>query len=54
METDVRQKDVKRLKESVDRLNDEHKSYFLGVLEGLFFAQNVKEATVLNPETVRQ
>ena len=54
METDAKQKDDQRLEESVDRLTDEHKSYFLGVLEGLIFAQNVQEAPGLNPETVRQ
>jgi hypothetical protein len=45
METEITQKDTKRLEESVDRLTDEHKSYFLGILEGLFFAQNIKEAS---------
>jgi len=53
METNATQKDAKRLEESVDRLSDEHKSYFLGVLEGLFFAQNIKEASALNSEMVR-
>jgi len=36
-------KDTRHLKESVNRLTDEHLSYFLGVLEALYFAQNAKE-----------
>jgi len=54
MKTNTTQKDAKRLEESVDRLTDEHKSYFLGVLEGLFFAQNIQETSALKPEMARQ
>ena len=46
MEIDKPQNNAKHLEESIDRLTDDNKSYFLGVLEGLTFAQNVKETLV--------
>jgi Ni,Fe-hydrogenase III large subunit len=50
MDIDMTRKDAKCLEESVDRLTDEHKAYFLGVLEALTFAQRVKETAALEPK----
>jgi len=43
MDIAISQNNARCLEESVNRLTDEQKSYFLGVLEALTFAQNIYE-----------
>jgi len=50
MDVEKLQKNTRCLEESVNQLTEEHKSYFLGVLETLTFAQNVYETPALEPE----
>jgi len=46
----IPQKNARCLEESVNRLTEEHKSYFLGVLETLTFVQQVYEIPAIEPK----
>ena len=51
MDSDAAKGNTKRLEDNIDKLTDEYRFYFLGVLEALTFAQNARE---MEGETVNQ
>jgi len=46
MDSNMAKGKIKRLENAIDQLTDENRSYFLGVLEALTFAQNAREMPV--------
>jgi hypothetical protein len=46
MDQDTTCKSARCLEASIDQLTDEHQLYFLGILEALTFAQNIREIPI--------
>lgn len=52
MNPDMKSKNFRCLEASIDQLTEEHQLNFLGVLEALTFAQNMREMPI-EPETIQ-